>query len=78
MCGFSAGGNLFVAIAQMEGLRCRRECLIPIYLVVDFKGSYKGSLKTTKDGKRDTLEKALANSSIGATYGQGRTAPILC
>jgi acetyl esterase/lipase len=55
MGGFSAGGNLALAIAQMEGLRGRIRSLIPVYPVVDFSGTFKGSFRTTKDGRPDLL-----------------------
>lgn len=55
--GFSAGGNLAVAIVQLDGLRGRIGSLISIYPIVDFSDTFKGSFKTTPDGKRDMLEK---------------------
>jgi acetyl esterase/lipase len=54
--GFSAGGNILLAIAQVDDLRGRIGSVIAIYPVVDFSGTFKGSFKTTKDGKRDALE----------------------
>lgn len=78
MGGFSAGGNLSLAIAQMEGLRGRIKCLIPIYPVVDFSGSFKGSFKTTKDGKRDILESTGKLFTWGyISSGQDRADPLL-
>lgn len=76
--GFSAGGNLSLAIAQMEGLRGGITSLIPIYPVVDFSGTFKGTFKTTKDGKRDILEKtsALFNWAY-ISQGQDRMDPLL-
>lgn len=76
--GFSAGGNLSLAIAQMEGLRGKITSLIPIYPVVDFSGTYKGTFKTTKDGKPDLLKKSseLFNWAY-ISRGQDRMDPLL-
>lgn len=78
MGGFSAGANLSLAIAQMEGLQGRIGHLVPIYPVVDFSGTFKGTFKITKDGKRDMLEKTgvLFNWAYIST-GQDRTDPLL-
>ena len=76
--GFSAGGNLSLAIAQMEGLRGKIGSLIAIYPVVDFSGMFKGSFKATKDGKRDTLEKIGQLFNWGyISQGQNRVDPHL-
>ena len=54
--GFSAGGNLSLAIAQMDGLQGRIGTVIAIYPVVDFSDAFKGSLTTAKYGKWDPSE----------------------
>jgi acetyl esterase/lipase len=76
--GFSAGGNLALAIAQMEGLRGQFGHVIPIYPVVDFSGTFKGSFKSTKDGKRDMLQNIGALFDWGyISQGQDRIDPRL-
>jgi acetyl esterase/lipase len=76
--GFSAGGNLSLAIAQMDGLRGRIGTVIPIYPVVDFSGAFKGSFKTTKEGKRDALEKTAHLFDWGyVSAGQDLRDPLL-
>ncbi|OCT44803.1 hypothetical protein CLCR_06012 [Cladophialophora carrionii] len=54
--GFSAGGNLALAIAQLPGIRERVGSLVPVYPVVDFTGKYKGPYRPTPDGKEDRLK----------------------
>jgi acetyl esterase/lipase len=76
--GFSAGGNLALAIAQIDGLRGKFGHVIPIYPVVDFSGTFKGSFKSTKDGKRDMLHKLGALFNWGyISQGQDRIDPLL-
>lgn len=57
--GFSAGGNISLAIAQLSGIREKVQALVPVYPVVDFTAKYKGEFRTTPDGKPDML-KAMA------------------
>ena len=54
--GFSAGGNICLAVAQYADIRSRVKALVPIYPVVDFSGRYKGEYKPNREGKRDALE----------------------
>ncbi|EXJ55574.1 hypothetical protein A1O7_08502 [Cladophialophora yegresii CBS 114405] len=54
--GFSAGGNLALAIAQLPGIRERVESVVPVYPVVDFTGRHKGPYRPTPDGKEDRLK----------------------
>ncbi|KIW99986.1 uncharacterized protein Z518_10914 [Rhinocladiella mackenziei CBS 650.93] len=54
--GFSAGGNLALAIAQLPGIKENVHAIVPLYPVVDFTGKYKGPFRTTKDGKPDMLK----------------------
>lgn len=76
--GFSAGGNLSLAIAQMEGVRGRIGHVVPIYPVVDFSGTFKGAFKTTKDGQPDMLEKTGVLFDWGyIPRGKDRTDPLL-
>jgi acetyl esterase/lipase len=76
--GFSAGGNVSLAIAQMDGLRGRFGSLVTIYPVVDFSGTFKGTFKSTKDGKRDFLENTGRLFDWGyITQGQDRTDSLL-
>jgi acetyl esterase/lipase len=76
--GFSAGGNLSLAIAQMDGLRGRIESIVAIYPVVDFSGAFKGSFKKTKEGRRDGLEKTGHLFDWGyVSAGQDRRDPLL-
>jgi acetyl esterase/lipase len=76
--GFSAGGNLALAIAQMEGLRGKFSHAIAIYPVVDFSGTFKGTFKTTKDGKRDILENTSRLFNWGyISMGQDLADPLL-
>ena len=53
--GFSAGGNIALAIGQLEGIREKVKALVPIYPVVDFSGRYKGEARPNKWGKADGL-----------------------
>ncbi|KAJ9613417.1 hypothetical protein H2200_003359 [Cladophialophora chaetospira] len=55
--GFSAGGNLCLAVAQLPGIKERIGSVVPVYPVVDFTGKFKGEYRTTPDGKPDGLEK---------------------
>jgi acetyl esterase/lipase len=76
--GFSAGANISLAIAQMEGLRGKIGSLIAIYPVVDFSGIFKGFFKTTKGGDRDVLEKIGRLFNWGyISQGQNRVDPLL-
>lgn len=54
--GFSAGGNLALAVSQFPDIRARIHALVPVYPVVDFSNKYKGQFRTTKDGRKDMLE----------------------
>ena len=62
LLGFSAGGNLILAIAQLPGIKDRVGALVPIYPVVDFTGKFKGPYRSTPDGKPDRLKE------IGPTF----------
>ncbi len=76
--GFSAGGDLSLAIAQMEGIRGRIGKLIAIYPAVDFSGTYRGTFKTTKDGKSDVLKNMINLFDWGyISKGQDRMDPLL-
>jgi acetyl esterase/lipase len=57
MGGFSAGGNLSLAIAQLDGIREKVKAIVPIYPVVDFSGTYKGQARADQWGVPDRLEK---------------------
>jgi acetyl esterase/lipase len=54
--GFSAGGNLALAIAQLPGIKERVGSIVPVYPVVDFTGKFKGPYRPTPDGKEDRLK----------------------
>lgn len=54
--GFSAGGNLTLAVAQLPGIKEKVRSLLPVYPVVDFSGRYKGEYRTSKEGKPDVLK----------------------
>jgi acetyl esterase/lipase len=76
--GFSAGGNLTLAVAQLPGIREKVQSLVPFYPVTDFSSVYKREYKTTPDGKDDML-KDLA-PLIDWAYinpGQDKTDPLL-
>jgi len=78
MGGFSAGGNLTLAIAQMDGVREKVKALVPIYPVVDFSGKYKGEYKPNKQGKPDMLESTSALFNWGyISAQQDRTDPLV-
>lgn len=55
--GFSAGGNISLAIGQLDGIREKVKAIVPIYAVVDFSGKYKGQPRLDKWGKPDNLDK---------------------
>lgn len=55
--GFSAGGNICLAIAQLDGIREKVKAIVPIYPVVDFSGTYKGKARADQWGRPDHLEK---------------------
>ena len=55
LAGFSAGGNLALAIAQLPGIKKRISAVVPIYPVVDFTGQFKGPFVDGPDGKPDRL-----------------------
>jgi acetyl esterase/lipase len=65
LVGFSAGGNLVLALAQMPGIKERVGAVVPVYPVVDFTGRYKGQYRTTPDGKPDMLK----NMGVLFNYG---------
>ncbi|RMZ76730.1 hypothetical protein DV737_g4699, partial [Chaetothyriales sp. CBS 132003] len=54
--GYSAGGNLALAVVQFPDIRARIKGLLPVYPAVDFAGKYRGSYRPTKDGRKDILE----------------------
>jgi len=56
IAGFSAGGNLSLAVAQLPGIKDNVRSIIPVYPVVDFTGQHKGAFRTTPDGKPDLLK----------------------
>ncbi|KAI1624456.1 Alpha/Beta hydrolase protein [Exophiala viscosa] len=56
LAGFSAGGNLALAVAQLPGIKEKVRSLLPVVPVVDFSGIYKGEFRTTKEGKPDVLK----------------------
>ncbi len=56
--GFSAGGNLALAIAQLSGIKERIGSLVSVYPVVDFTGKFKGEYLPGPDGKEDRLKSA--------------------
>jgi acetyl esterase/lipase len=56
LAGFSAGGNLVLAIAQLPGIKERVGAIVPVYPVVDFTGKFKGPYRNTPDGKPDPLK----------------------
>jgi len=78
MGGFSAGGNLTLAIAQLPGIKEKVQKLVPVYPVVDFSRKFGGPYRTTKDGKPDILQNtsALFNWAYINT-GQDRSDPLL-
>lgn len=53
--GYSAGGNLALAVAQLPGIKEHIRSLVPVYPVVDFTGKYKGPMRPLPDGKADPL-----------------------
>ena len=55
--GFSAGGNIALAIAQLDGIRERVKVIIPMYPVVDFSGRSKGEARPDKWGTPGRLKK---------------------
>jgi acetyl esterase/lipase len=76
--GFSAGGNLSLAIAQMDGIRGRIGHIVAIYPVVDFSGVFQGSSRTTKDGRPDMLQNTAVLFDWGyISQGQDRADPLL-
>lgn len=76
--GFSAGGNISLAIAQLDGLREKVKAIIPIYPVVDFSGNFKGSARVNKWGKPDSLEKiAPLFSWAYISSGEDRSNPLM-
>jgi acetyl esterase/lipase len=76
--GFSAGGNLILAISQMEGLRGQFRAVVPIYPVVDFSGAYKGSYRPMPDGTKDALWRSSSLFSWGyISAGEDLTNPLL-
>ncbi|KAK5277442.1 hypothetical protein LTR40_010387 [Exophiala xenobiotica] len=56
LAGFSAGGNLSLAVAQLPALKDKIRSIIPVYPVVDFTGQHKGAFRTSPDGKPDLLK----------------------
>ncbi|MCJ1283816.1 hypothetical protein MMC26_003147 [Xylographa opegraphella] len=60
--GFSAGGNLSLAVSQMDGLRGRVKAVVAYYPVVDFSRSGPRKLKNrpATPGVKDPLEKSGA------------------
>ena len=55
--GFSAGGNLALSAALHPSLKSRLSALLPIYPVVDFSGTYKGTFRKSPSGEPDVLER---------------------
>ncbi|EXJ94364.1 hypothetical protein A1O1_02758 [Capronia coronata CBS 617.96] len=76
--GFSAGGNLTLAIAQLPGIKEKVKSLVPVYPVVDFTGRYEGEFRPGPDGKPDMLQDTapLFNWAY-LPEGQDRTDPLL-
>lgn len=76
--GFSAGGNLVLAISQLDDLRDQIKGLIPVYPATDLSLTFRGEMRKTKDGKPDVLEGM--SSLFDWAYipvGQDRTEPLM-
>ncbi|KIV87223.1 hypothetical protein PV11_02783 [Exophiala sideris] len=56
LAGFSAGGNLLLAAAQLPGIKEKVRSLLPVVPVVDFSATYKGEYRPNKEGKPDVLK----------------------
>lgn len=54
--GFSAGGNLCLAVAQPPDIREKVQALVPIYPRTDFSKRYEGEYRRNKEGKMDMLK----------------------
>ncbi|KAJ9624578.1 hypothetical protein H2204_010760 [Knufia peltigerae] len=59
VAGFSAGGNLALAVAQLPDVKDKIRSVVPFYPVVDFTGLYKGEYRdrpavTAPDGTSTT------------------------
>jgi acetyl esterase/lipase len=79
--GFSAGGNIALATAQLDGIREKVKAIIQMYPVVDFSGRYKGEARPDKWGTPDRLEKIAplfnwAYISTGADRANPLMSPI--
>ncbi|KAL6251698.1 hypothetical protein RBB50_001908 [Rhinocladiella similis] len=46
IAGFSAGGNLALAVSQLPDVRDKIRSIVPFYPVVDFTGTHKGAFRT--------------------------------
>lgn len=76
--GFSAGGNISLAIAQLDGIREKVKAIVPIYPVVDFSGTYKGQARADQWGTPDHLEKmAPIFNWAYVSKGEDRVNPLM-
>lgn len=78
MGGFSAGGNLSLAVSQTETLRGKIKGVVPIYPAVDFSSIIPGDYKPSKTGKPDVLKNMAALFNWGyIPKGTDRRNPLL-
>lgn len=71
MGGFSAGGNLALAIAQRDELQGKIAGMVLWYPVTDFSRKYKGEYRPMPDGTPDILKRS------GALFDYGYIPPDL-
>jgi acetyl esterase/lipase len=78
LCGFSAGGNLALSVAQLPSIRTRIQKVAPMYPLTDFSERFRGPPKPTKAGAPDTLMYIVPVCAWGYVCpGQDLTNPLL-
>lgn len=76
--GFSAGGNLSLAVSQFEDIHVKIKGVVAIYPVVEFGGKTEDKLSTVPKGKPDVLANTARLFDWGYTNpGQDRRDPLL-
>ena len=76
--GFSAGGNLLLALCQVDGLHKTFKGIVLVYAVVDFSFKHRGEYRTTKSGNPDMLRNMGAWFNWGyVNVGEDRANPLL-